>query len=89
MQRWAIKISALGGKIHFIKGVKNCQADWLSRLNPENIPQFSDTHKIENEIADLNAINVNQAHQNDPDSGGDEAEPLHGTFRCQHSQVTE
>jgi transposase InsO family protein len=81
LQRWAIKISALGGKINFIKGAKNCQADWLSRLNPNSIPQYSNTHEIENEIAEgmVNAINVNQAKHNNPDSDNEEpsqAKPL-------------
>ena len=53
LQRWAIKISAFGGKIEFIKGKLNVQADFLSRLDPSCIPTYSDTESISNRICEL------------------------------------
>ena len=32
LQRWAVKISAFGGKIEYIKGKNNVVADFLSRM---------------------------------------------------------
>ena len=34
VQRWALKISSMGGKIEYIPGDKNKQADFLSRIHP-------------------------------------------------------
>ncbi len=55
LQRWAVKISAFGGKIKYIKGSENIQADFLSRIEG-NIPRYHDSDKIE-ESCEINVIN--------------------------------
>ena len=62
LQRWATKISAYGATIHFIKGKDNVQADFLSRLNPENIPKFPDHDEINSRIDDVNIVNLDKVN---------------------------
>ena len=74
LQRWATKISSFGADIHFIRGVKNVQADFLSRLSPQNIPKLKDHSDIEARIddvalIDLDRIDLSVDQKDEEDSG--------------------
>ena len=50
LQRWAAKISSFGGQIRYIQGKRNVKADFLSRLDPEDIPKSAECDKIAKEL---------------------------------------
>jgi hypothetical protein len=58
LQRWATKISSFGGQIQYIKGKDNVKADFLSRIESEDLP------------ADCNLVNTDRVV--DYDSDGEE-----------------
>ena len=75
LQRWAIKISAFGGRIEFIKGKLNVQADFLSRLDPSCIPKYSDTEEVIDRICELSLINTDQITKDSIEDDVMDAEP--------------
>ena len=74
LQRWATKISAFGGRVTYIKGCENKQADFLSRLEG-SIPRYRDTNIIEDHC-DVEAV---EAHLSESDTDNSDDEVSEGS----------
>ena len=76
LQRWAAKISSFGGQIRYIQGNKNVKADFLSRLDPEDIPKSATCDKIAKELDEdcVCVINTDQLPNNADDAWTDTGE---------------